>query len=130
MRFSALIVGTMMALSYLVLAQSCCGQGDGSAPAAPATQWGGPTAAGQANISVTPAGFVPATVVVSAGQPVRLVFTRTSDNTCATSVDLPDNRRVDLPLNRPITVTLAPTRAGLYQFACPMNMVRGTIVVQ
>lgn len=83
-------------------------------------------------IKVTDQGFVPTTVQLQVGQPARLIFTRTSDNTCATAVNLPGLHKgpVTLPLNRPIGVTVTPGKPGNYTFACPMDMVRGDLKVK
>lgn len=83
-------------------------------------------------IAVTDKGFVPSTIRLNSGQPTRLVFARTSANTCATAVNLPglSKRQVELPLNKPIPVLVKPDHAGTYGFACPMKMVRGQIEVK
>ena len=82
-------------------------------------------------IAVTKEGFVPATVAASAGVPIELVFTRKTDDTCATEVAVPSlNLRKPLPLNTPVAVPLTPKQAGEIAFACGMNMLRGTVVVR
>ena len=82
-------------------------------------------------IAITSEGFIPATVAVPAGKPVVLVFTRRTSETCATEAIFRQlNRRVDLPLNQPVRVALGPQKAGRIEYACAMNMVRGTVVVR
>lgn len=85
-------------------------------------------------ITVTDGGFTPARVTIPRDQPVTLVFTRRSTRTCATDIHmvLPDGTRIDeqLPLDTPVTVPLQVSRAGDIVYACGMDMVRGTIVVQ
>lgn len=89
-----------------------------------------PTADHRVAIAVTEQGYQPASVNVPAGQPVTLVFTRTTDQTCGTQVVFPSlNLRRDLPLNRPVEVTLTPA-AGTVSFTCGMNMLHGSIVAQ
>lgn len=83
-----------------------------------------------ARITVGEQGFDPARVTLHAGVPARLTFMRTTDKTCATAVVFSSlNIRRELPLNQPIEVTITPARAGEIQFACGMNMLRGTVVV-
>lgn len=82
-------------------------------------------------IAVTPEGFVPASVTIPAGRPVVLVFTRRTNETCATQAVFAQlKRRVDLPLNRPIRFALGPQKAGRIDYACGMNMVRGAVIVR
>jgi plastocyanin domain-containing protein len=82
-------------------------------------------------ISVTKEGFVPATITVKKGERVRLVVTRKVERTCATEIVIRDqgiNQR--LPLNQPVTVEFTPTKSGQLRYACGMDMISGTIVVQ
>ncbi len=81
-------------------------------------------------IAVTEKGFAPARVTVPAGR-VRLVFTRTTDATCATEIVFPAQQlRKALPLNVPTTVSFEATAAGEISFACGMDMFKGTVVVR
>jgi cobalt-zinc-cadmium efflux system membrane fusion protein len=83
-----------------------------------------------ARVTVGEKGFEPARLSLKAGMPARVTFVRTTDQTCATAVALPDlNIRRDLPLNQPVTIDITP-KAGELAFACGMNMFRGTIVAQ
>jgi cobalt-zinc-cadmium efflux system membrane fusion protein len=92
----------------------------------------GATAAVQtATIVVNEQGFEPAKVGLRAGTPVRLTFVRTTDKTCATEVAFASlNIKRALPLNQPVVIEFTPTKAGDIAFACGMNMLRGTVVVQ
>ncbi len=93
----------------------------------------GALAAGQARtveISVTTNGFEPARVKVTKGEPLKLVVTRKTDDTCAKEIVIPDeNIKADLPLNKPVTLTFTPKRAGELQYACGMGMYTGVLVV-
>lgn len=82
-------------------------------------------------ITVGPEGFEPARVELVAGQPARLLFTRTTDQTCATEVKAPGVgvASTDLPLNETVAVEFTPGEAGSYTFACGMDMIEGTLVV-
>ncbi len=91
-------------------------------------------AAGQARtveIAVTTKGFEPAHVKVAQGQPLKLVVTRKTDDTCAREVVVPDeNIKAELPLNKPVTLSFTPKRSGQIKYACGMDMVTGVLDVQ
>lgn len=81
-------------------------------------------------VAVTDDGFEPSRFTLPAGVVSRLVFTRTSDATCATSVQsaalgLPETA---LPLGQPVTVEVRPARGATYTLACSMDMVSATLV--
>lgn len=86
------------------------------------------------DIKVTEKGFEPEDVTVPAGKPVTLVFERKTDQTCAKQVVLPmdDGKKIekDLPLNTPVEVAATFPKAGKLGYACGMDMIKGTIVVQ
>jgi len=74
--------------------------------------------------------FSPAEIHVKRGEKVNLVFTRTTDRTCANSVHLKAfGIDRDLPLNKPVTVAFKTERPGKYRFACSMNHIAGNVVV-
>jgi len=82
-------------------------------------------------LAVTKDGFVPSTVVVKHGKPLKLVVTRKVERTCVTEIvsrDLGVNQA--LPLDKPVTVKVTPKKAGEYRFACAMDMVGGTLKVE
>lgn len=84
-----------------------------------------------ANVKVTDSSFDPARLTLRAGVPARITFTRTSDKTCGTAVVFASlNIRRELPLNQPVTIEFTPGTAGEIAFACGMNMLHGTVVVQ
>ncbi len=79
---------------------------------------------------VTSDGFVPAKVHVPAGRPVTLHVTRKTERTCATELVMKAmNIRRALPLNEAVDITFTPNEAGDLRYACPMDMVAGTITV-
>jgi plastocyanin domain-containing protein len=83
------------------------------------------------SIEVTTAGFVPVQVKVKAMQPVKLVVTRKTDQTCAKEIVIKDlGIRKPLPLNQPVEITFTPTKPGTIRYACAMNMVTGVITVE
>jgi len=82
-------------------------------------------------IAVTKEGFVPATVEAKTDVPVELVFTRRTDETCAKEVEVPSMKvRKALPLNQPVSITVAAGPARTVAFVCGMNMLRGSVVVR
>lgn len=84
----------------------------------------------EAKISVGDTSFEPSRLMLRAGVPARLTFTRTSEKTCATSVVFASLKiKKELPLNAPVTIEFTPGQAGEIAFACGMNMLRGTVVV-
>ena len=81
-------------------------------------------------VTVDDSGFHPDSIPAKRGRPITLVFNRTSDHTCATAVVIASEHiRKDLPLNAQAPVMFIPEKAGDIHFACPMNMVTGTISV-
>jgi hypothetical protein len=84
------------------------------------------------DINVGPGGYEPQEIRLRTGVPARLVFTRTTDQTCATQIKVPafDIGPVDLPLGEPVAVELTPDEAGDFTFTCGMDMVSGSLMVQ
>ena len=84
----------------------------------------------EANVIVAK-GFQPAYVVVKAGRPVRLNFTRRRTSDCGEEVIIPAfDQRVHLPVDQTIKVELTPRQPGEYEFTCDKNVCRGTLVVE
>jgi RND family efflux transporter MFP subunit len=82
-------------------------------------------------IEVSSRGFAPDRIDASRGVPLDLVFTRTTDETCAKEVLVPSrNVKQALPLNTPVTIRITPAASGEVAFACGMNMFKGTVVVR
>lgn len=84
-----------------------------------------------AEVAVGPSGFAPREIRLQAGVPARLVFTRTTDRTCATEVQVPafGVEKTALPLNEEVVIAFTPGEAGTFAFSCGMDMMRGTLVV-
>lgn len=83
-------------------------------------------------VAVTDKGFEPSQPQIERGEAVTLVFTRTTDQTCATDVMFPRlGMKVQLPLNEAVRVEIpAGAVEDTLYFACGMNMVSGQIVAQ
>jgi len=84
----------------------------------------------EASIAVK-GGYSPDVVVVEAGRPIRLRFTRMEMSSCSERVvfDGLDVSRA-LPTGEEVTIDLPPLEAGEYPFACQMGMIRGKLVAQ
>jgi plastocyanin domain-containing protein len=80
---------------------------------------------------VTGDGFVPAELSVKKGEPVHLVVTRQTDQTCATSIAIPEyGLSQDLPLNVPVTLSFTPKAGGQIRYSCGMGMIQGALTVE
>ncbi len=76
-------------------------------------------------------GYQPGAIVTKAGQPLRLNFTRRESSLCGEEVVLPEfGKRAHLPENKTIGIEITPTRAGVYEFTCGMNMYKGKLIVE
>ncbi|MGF1568377.1 MAG: cupredoxin domain-containing protein [Nodosilinea sp.] len=89
------------------------------------------TTGGVQEVTVTvDGGYDPSHIVVQAGQPVRLNFFRKDPSSCLEEVRFPDFRIAQaLPVNQTTAIEFTPTQPGRYEFACGMNMFRGTVEV-
>ncbi|MEK6372239.1 MAG: cupredoxin domain-containing protein [Acidobacteriota bacterium] len=75
--------------------------------------------------------FTPASVTLKAGQPARLHFRRGDKATCADEIVFPDlNIRKKIAANQTVTIDVPAQQARTLRFACGMDMMRGTVVVQ
>ena len=110
---------SMFLCSLLALSLSACGSDEPT----PATD-------GIA-IEVGSSGYEPSEVEARAGEPLTLIFTRTSDEGCGGELVIAsqDIRRT-LPLNEAVSVTFTPSEAARLRFTCGMDMYDGAIVVQ
>ena len=76
-------------------------------------------------------GYSPDLVRVRQGVPLRVVFDRQESGECTSRVVFPDFAvNQALPPHAQTSVDLVPDRAGEFGFACGMNMVHGTLVVE
>jgi plastocyanin domain-containing protein len=82
-------------------------------------------------LAVTDSGFTPATITIPAGQPVTIVVTRKTDQTCAKEIVFPaQGIRKALPLNEEVEIALPASPKGETQYVCGMDMLKGTVVAQ
>lgn len=76
-------------------------------------------------------GYNPDVLVVKAGQPVRLNFTRQETASCSEMVLFPDfNQSAKLPTGETVTIEFTPEKPGEYDFQCQMGMLHGKLVVE
>ena len=110
-----------LALSFPLVA---CGGEDEPPPAPPAT-------GERIAIDVGAHGYEPSRVEAQAGQPLTLVFTRTTEAGCGHELVIPsEDIRRELPLDEAVAITLTPEAGGELRFTCGMDMYDGAIVVQ
>ena len=76
-------------------------------------------------------GYRPEVIRVRQGVPVELTFDRQETGDCTSRVVFPDFRAsATLPADQRTTVRLDPAEAGEFGFACGMNMIHGTLIVE
>lgn len=76
-------------------------------------------------------GYDPATIRVTAGQPVRLVFDREDTSSCSEEIVLPDfGIRRFLPTGQKVAIEVTPPKPGRYEFSCGMGMLHGALVAE
>jgi plastocyanin domain-containing protein len=75
-------------------------------------------------------GYHPSRVVVTQGEPARLVFLRTEWSGCTREVVFPTlGLRKELPVGEKVTIDLGTPEVGEVPFHCGMNMIHGIVVV-
>jgi plastocyanin domain-containing protein len=89
-------------------------------------------ASGAQEVAVTvKGGYTPDLIVVKAGQPVRLRFTRQESSACSEMVLFPDfNQSAKLPEGEEVSVEFTADKPGEYGFQCQMGMLRGKLIVE
>ncbi|MGW1845414.1 heavy metal translocating P-type ATPase [Streptomyces sp. NPDC001966] len=76
-------------------------------------------------------GYSPDVIRVRQGVPVEVVFDRQESGECTSRVVFPDLRvSAGLPAHARTTVRLPPPDVGSLGFACGMNMIHGTLIVE
>ncbi|HXZ69520.1 MAG TPA: heavy metal translocating P-type ATPase [Streptosporangiaceae bacterium] len=88
-------------------------------------------AGGVQRITVTVrGGYSPDVIRARQGVPLELVFDRQESGDCTSRVVFPDLAvSAALPAFEQTTVRLAPPAAGSFGFACGMNMIHGTLII-
>jgi P-type Cu+ transporter len=76
-------------------------------------------------------GYSPEVIRLRQGVPAELTFDRQESGDCTSRVVFPDFQvSAALPAYQRTTVRLDPAQAGQFGFACGMNMIHGTLVVE
>jgi Cu+-exporting ATPase len=76
-------------------------------------------------------GYTPDLIRVRQGVPLELVFDRQESGECTSRVVFPDLQvSAALPAFERTTVRLSPRQAGSFGFACGMNMIHGTLLIE
>ncbi|HEX7993263.1 MAG TPA: heavy metal translocating P-type ATPase, partial [Streptosporangiaceae bacterium] len=76
-------------------------------------------------------GYSPEVLRVRQGVPVELTFDRQETGDCTSRVVFPDFRvSASLPAHQLTTIRLDPAEAGEFTFACGMNMIHGSLLVE
>ncbi len=82
-------------------------------------------------ISVDAAGYHPSEAKAQAGKPVRIEFTRTTDEGCGQKLVIPSEKiEKDLPLNQAVPIDVTMPASGKLAFTCGMDMYRGAILAE
>jgi plastocyanin domain-containing protein len=85
---------------------------------------------GAVPITVDSEGFKPSSVKLKKGAPATLVFTRTSDETCATEVVFPQlDIKKELPKGKAVSITIPTDKEQTLTFQCGMGMYKSSVVV-
>ena len=124
-------------LVAVILSAVGCESSKAEAPSAnseaPATNSPAPASSAaerqRVTVTVTGSGYEPSSISARAGQPLTLIFKRTTDQGCGQRLVFPDRDiRRDLPLNQEVEVELTPRENETIAFTCGMGMYRGSVV--
>lgn len=130
-RRSSLLLATLLLGLSGLLAAGCDKGKQASGGDAPGVTTIAADGTREMSITVNEHGYTPWSLSAPAGQKVRLVFTRTTDEGCGQQVAFPaTNVRRDLPLNKPVSVEVTMPASGSLGFQCGMGMYKGAVVVQ
>lgn len=75
--------------------------------------------------------YTPSQIETVAGKPITLRFVRKDPSPCAEKVLFDDlGVSLDLPVGKPVDVTVVPPEPGEYEFTCQMHMYRGRLLAR
>lgn len=81
-------------------------------------------------ITVDADGFKPSKLKLKKGAPATMVFTRTTDDTCATEVVFPQlDIKKELPKGQAVSITIPTDKEQTLTFQCGMGMYKSSVVV-
>lgn len=76
-------------------------------------------------------GFTPNAIELKKGEQATLIFTRTTDETCARDIVFPElDINQPLPLNQPVKLEIPTDEARKLTFQCGMGMYKSSVVIQ
>lgn len=82
------------------------------------------------SLLVTEKGFEPSTLKVKTNILTILKITRKTDSTCARQLVIPSkNIKVDLPLNKEVSINVGKLDKGEVKFGCAMNMMVNAVLI-
>jgi plastocyanin domain-containing protein len=88
------------------------------------------TKSGPVQVTADGDGFKPSSVQLKKGEPGALVFTRTTDETCATEVVFPELKiEKKLPKGEPVRIDIPTDKEQKLTFQCGMGMYKSAVVV-
>ncbi len=88
------------------------------------------SAVNEFKMTVTDKGYEPSTLKVTPGKPVVIKITRKTNATCAREITVPSQKlKVDLPLDKEVTVKIAALEKGEVKFGCAMDMMIGGVML-
>ncbi|BDG03658.1 cupredoxin domain-containing protein [Anaeromyxobacter oryzae] len=91
----------------------------------------GPAPGEPVRMTVTKNGYEPWRIPARRGEKLVLLVTRTTDQTCATELVIPEaGVNAPLPLGREVRIELTPEKTGELRFSCAMRMFQGVIEVR
>ena len=123
--------GLALAFVVTLVGLPACDKAPPPAPAGPVAPTVVAPTGGAVAITADEKGFTPSEIHATKGAPLSLIFTRTSDNTCAKELVMPELKiRRPLPLNEAVAVQMPTQQEHTYRFQCGMAMWEGTIVIK
>jgi plastocyanin domain-containing protein len=115
----------LIALGVAVVLAGCDKKAETKPEPAVAPASGGTTA-----ITVDGDGFKPSSVKLRKGAPATLVFTRTTDDTCATEVVFPQlDIKKALPKGQAVSISIPTDKEQTLTFQCGMGMFKSAVIV-
>ena len=85
---------------------------------------------GAVPVTVTDKGFEPKSVTFKKGTNATMVFTRTTEDTCAKEVVFPELAITkDLPKGTPVSISIPTDKEQTLTFQCGMGMYKSSVVV-
>lgn len=120
------IARPVFVLSAILFAWACSKQEASSSAPAPVADEPGTT-----RVVANEKGFSPNSIQLAKGESATLIFTRTTDSTCARDIVFPElDINKPLPLNEPVKLEIPTGEARSLTFQCGMGMYKSSVVIQ